>query len=135
MSKLFSGEWMQEFAKLWNKDQEMIEKLGKEGFSAVIGFGYQGQPRPAGVIEVRSGKVVYAGPDSGQDLNWDLRASLDDWRVWLTEGYGFAKLGISVASGKLKFATGDYRKMVRQPDLVKPFLRHFELMGQIKTQF
>jgi hypothetical protein len=38
-----------------------------------------------------------------------------------------------VATGKLKFVVGDYRRMIATPSMAGPFLRSFEVMG--KTEF
>lgn len=135
MDKLFSNSWMQSFADAWNDDTEMTASLGTEKFSAVIGFGCKGDESPVGIVDVSNGEVIYAGDYSGQELDWDLRADVDAWKEWLTEGFGFDKLGVSVASGKLQFTKGDYRQMIRNPNIAKPFLRHFELMKGLDTEF
>lgn len=135
MSKLFSDEWMKSFAVLWNADNEMIENLSKAGFNSIIGFGCSGDEKPLGIVEVRNGEVIYAGKFQGQKLDWDMRADVEAWKEWLTEGFGFDKLGVTVASGQLHFVIGDYRQMIRYPNMAKPFLRHFELMGQLETEF
>ena len=135
MAKLFSDSWMQSFADAWNADTEMTASLGTERFSAVIGFGCKGEESPVGIVDVSNGEVIYAGNYQGQELDWDLRADVDAWKEWLTEGFGFNKLGVSVASGKLQFTKGDYRQMIRNPNTAKPFLRHFELMKGLDTEF
>lgn len=135
MARLFSDEWMKSFAELWNADKEMLENLAENGFKSTIGFGCSGDEKPVGIVEVNNGRVIYAGSFQGQRLDWDMRADVDAWKEWLTEGFGFDKLGVSVSSGKLSFVTGDYRQMIRYPNMAKPFLRHFELMGKLKTEF
>lgn len=135
MARLFSDEWMKAFAERWNADREMVDNLTDAGFSSTIGFGCSGDEKPAGIVEVKNGRVMYAGEFQGQALDWDMRADLEAWQEWLTEGFGFEKLGVSVATGKLNFVAGDYRQMIRYPNMAKPFLRHFELMGELKTEF
>ena len=126
---------MQSFADAWNDDTEMTATLGTEKFPAVIGFVCKGDESPVGIVDVSNGEVIYAGNYQGQELDWDLRADVDAWKEWLTEGFGFDKLGVSVASGKLQFTKGDYRQMIRNPNIAKPFLRHFELMKGLDTEF
>jgi hypothetical protein len=126
---------MQEFSRAWNANDEIVNNLSNAGFSAIVGFGYPDEQTPRGVIQVHNGKVSFAGNYSDEKLDWDMRADIEDWRTWLTEGFGIARLGVSVASGKLKFLKGDYRSMIRNPKLASPFLKHFELMGGIKTDF
>lgn len=135
MAKLFSDNWMAAFAELWNADEEMVANLGEAGFSATIGFGCKGEDQPRGVVEVIDGRIAYAGGHNGQVPDWDMRADIADWKEWISKGFGLDKLGISVASGRLDFETGDYRRMIRNPNLAKPFLRHFELMSQLKTDY
>ena len=135
MAQIFSDEWMRAFAELWNTDEEMVENLNQAGFNACIGFGCKGDAQPRGVVEVRNGRIAYAGGFENHNLDWDMRAEPSDWREWITNGFGMDKLGVSVSSGRLEFAKGDYRRMIRNPNLAKPFLRHFDLMGQLKTDF
>lgn len=134
-SKLFSNEWMAELAGLWNSDPKMTKNLAKADFSAYIGYGFTGEENPRGFIYVDGGKVVAEGVWDGEDLNWDLRASRDSWKKWLKEGFGLLRLGKAVTSGELKFNKGDYRVMVSNVKLSIPFLRHLELMAEIKTDF
>ena len=135
MAKLFSDSWMQLFADAWNSDAEMTSNLAAEKFSSTIGFGCVGDEKPVGIVVVENGTVIYAGEFQGQKLDWDMRAEVDAWKEWLTDGFGFNKLGVAVSSGRLSFTTGDYRKMIRNPNMAKPFLRHFELMQGLDTEF
>lgn len=135
MAKIFSQSWMQGFADAWNADGEMVDNLAAAGFSSTIGFGFAGDREPVGVVQTSNGKVVYAGDFNGQLLDWDLRAEMGAWQEWLTKGFGLEKLGVSVSSGKLQFKKGDYRQMIRKPNMAKPFLRHFELMKGLDTEY
>jgi len=135
MAKLFSDKWMQSFSNAWNADTEMVDNLAEEEFSSVIGFGCKEDKTPLGIVIVQNGNVIYAGKYEGQKLDWDVRADVLDWKEWLSDGFGFEKLGVSISSGRLQFVTGDYRKMIRNPNMAKPFLRHFELMQGLDTEF
>ncbi|MDH5632110.1 MAG: SCP-2 sterol transfer family protein [Gammaproteobacteria bacterium] len=135
MAKLFSEEWGEAFSAGWNADKDMVRGLAAEGFCANIAYGIDGEPSPRIVITVDNGRVVNASPFVGQPVNWDLRASLDNWRRWMIEGFGLANLGTAVAMKKLRFEQGDYRQMIRNPGLAKPFLRHFEVMSRVKTDY
>ncbi len=135
MATIFSDSWMQEFAGIWNADKEMIEKLSEANFTSTIGFGFIGEDTPVGIVEVQAGTIIYAGEFKNQSLDWDVRAGMDAWKEWLIDGFGFNKLGVSVSSGKLQFVTGDYRQMIRYPNMAGPFLRHFELMAKLDTEF
>ena len=135
MAKIFSTDWMQNFAEAWNADSAMIDNLAAAGFTSTIGFGCSEDEQAVGVIKVENGRVTYAGDYQGQHLDWDMRADVEAWQEWISDGFGFEKLGVAVSSGKLKFLVGDYRKMIRNPNMAKPFLRHFELMQGLDTQF
>lgn len=133
--KLFSREWMAELAVLWNSDPKMIKNLSKIDFYSRIGYGFIGEDKPLGYIFVDGGRVILEGAWDGEELNWDLRASRDSWEKWLKEGFGLIRLGKAVTTGELVFEKGDYRQMVSNVRLSIPFLRHLELMSDIKTDF
>jgi hypothetical protein len=133
MSQLFSDTWMNNLKEEWNRDPEVYGPLEKANFSANIAYGFKGEDKPRGVISVVGGRISSAGAFTDQPLDWDLRASPENWKLWLEEGFGLSKLGPAVAMKKLQFATGNYRQMIRNPSLSHPFLLHFELMRKIPT--
>lgn len=135
MSQLFSDAWMEALGKAWNSDPKMLENLQKVQFDSVIGYGFKDESKPRGVLVVKDGKVVHGGAYTDQELNWDLRADLISWENWIKNGFGLARLGKATTSGELKFVTGDYRQMVKNIRLSVPFLRHFDLMQALDTQF
>ena len=69
--------------------------------------------------------------DDGE-LDWDLRASPEDWAAWIESGFGLNKLGPAIATNALHFARGNYRQMIQNLSLSQPFLQHFHLMKSIK---
>ncbi len=131
MSELFGETWMQAFALLWNTDPEITNALYEQRFNANIGYGLTEAPHPIGVLIIIQGKVKSAGLYQGQPLDWDVRASIEDWENWLNKGLGLARLGMMLVHKKLQFQTGDARKILRTPRLATAFLRTFDLMSQI----
>ena len=131
MSDLFTTTWMEKFQSEWNGESELAEALGKIGFNSVIGYGYPDDDTPRGVIHVENGKAVKAGAYSGEDLNWDLRASIDQWQNWLQKEPGMAGLGLAFTTGKLKFKKGDYSAMVKDPRMAGPFVKSFAVMSRV----
>lgn len=128
--EMFSHDWLEGFAERWNSTEEMVTPLGEAGFNAIIGFGFKGEVGPRVLLDVQSGRVVRAGM-STQDSpipDWDLRAHHDQWQKWRSEPLTLAGLGVAVAGGNLEFKRGDYRKMIRQMHLAKPFLHFFNLL-------
>jgi hypothetical protein len=133
--KLFTGPWMKKLQQLWNDDAKMRKNLARADFYSYIGYGFKDEEHPRGFIYVDNGRIIDAGEWDGEQLNWDLRADHQHWEKWLNEGFGLVHLGKAVAAGELVFVSGDYRQMVRNVKLSVPFLRHFELMGEIKTDY
>jgi len=63
-------------------------------------------------------------------LNWDLRASVDEWLALVAKPPGLMKLGLAYTSRKLKFKKGDYAVMIKDPRLSTAFVKCFALMGK-----
>jgi hypothetical protein len=134
-TELFSENWIAQLGQLWNTDEKMLKHLRGVDFNALVGYGYKDEEAPRAYLEVSGGQVVETGLWNGEPLNWDLRADLASWEKWIKNGFGLQRLGAAVVTGELKFVAGDYRKMVSKVHLSIPFLRHFELMQGIGTEF
>ena len=63
-----------------------------------------------------------------------MRADRKDWMKWVDKGLGFTGMGLAYTTGKLKFKTGDYGAMIKNPKMAGPFVKSFGLMQKIKTQ-
>ena len=131
MADLFSDEWMKSFMDAWNKEPELSDALAKIDFDSVIGYGFQGDDGPTGVITVEKGKVTAAGAYNGENLSWDIRAKPANWEKWLNKGVGMAGLGMAYTTGKMKFVVGDYMAMVKDPRMAGPFIKSFSVMGTV----
>ncbi len=131
MADLFSDEWMKSFMDAWNNEPELSDALAKIDFDSVIGYGFQGDDGPTGVITVEKGKVTAAGAYNGEALSWDIRAKPANWEKWLNKGIGMAGLGMAYTTGKMKFVVGDYMAMVKDPRMAGPFIKSFGVMGTI----
>lgn len=129
MADLFSDEWMKGYMDRWNADPELAGALEAIGFNSNIGYGFDGEDQPRGVIKVQNGKVVEAGSYDGSELNWDLRASQENWQKWLDKPPGMMGLGAAYTTRKLKFNVGDYGAMVKDPRMAGPFIKSFAAMG------
>lgn len=132
MADLFSDEWMKSFMDAWNKEPELSDALAKIDFDSVIGYGFQGDDGPTGVITVEKGKVTAAGAYNGESLSWDIRAKPANWEKWLNKGVGMAGLGMAYTTGKMKFIVGDYMAMVKDPRMAGPFIKSFSVMGTVQ---
>ena len=131
MAELFSEEWMDQFKEKWNNEPALADELAKIGFNSTIGYGFDGDTEPKGFISIENGKAVSSGAFEGQELNWDLRASPDNWKKWMAKPPGMMGLGIAYTSRKLKFIKGDYGAMVKDPRMAGPFIKSFSVMGQV----
>ncbi len=130
MAELFSDEWMKSFAEQWNGEPELSDALAQIGFNSTIGYGFDGDAAPIGVLVVENGKATSAGAYNGEALSWDLRASSDNWSKWMSKGIGMMGLGVAYTTRKLKFNVGDYAAMVKDPRMAGPFIKSFSVMGQ-----
>jgi hypothetical protein len=131
MAELFSADWMQGFMARWNADPDLAGALAETGFSSVIGYGFDGEAEPRGVLKVEGGRGVAAGSYAGENLNWDLRASAEQWAKWMKRAPGMMSLGMAYNSGKLKFQVGDYAAMIKDPYMAGPFIKSFSAMSRV----
>lgn len=131
MADLFSDEWMNSFKDAWNNEPALSGALAKIDFNSVIGYGFQGDATPTGVITVEKGMVVSAGAYNGETLSWDIRAKQANWEKWIKKGIGMAGLGMAYTTGKMKFAVGDYMAMIKDPRMAGPFIKSFDVMGRV----
>ncbi len=131
MAELFSDEWMNGFMEQWNAEPELADALAQIGFNSVIGYGFDGDDQPAGVITVENGKAVSAGAYNGEELNWDIRCKPDQWSKWIAKPPGMMGLGTAFATGKMKFKVGDYSSMLKDPRMAGPFIKTFSVMGRV----
>lgn len=133
MSEIFSADWMSALKEGWNSNPAIKDKLAEIGFSSVIAYGYKEEEKPRSIFVVENGECVSAGDYNGEDLDWDIRANPKDWKKWASKGIGMAGLGMAYASGKMKFKTGDYGAMMKNPKMAGPFIKNFGLMKGIDT--
>ncbi|MGB1108851.1 MAG: SCP-2 sterol transfer family protein [Gammaproteobacteria bacterium] len=131
MADKFSAEWMAKFKEEWNNEPDLAGALEKIGFNSVIAYGFLGDDAPLGYISVENGQVTDAGAYEGQEVNWDLRASDDNWSKWMAKGIGMMGLGAAYTTGKIKFLTGDYSAMIKDPRMAGPFIKSFSVMGRV----
>jgi len=95
MADLFSEEWANGFKDRWNADSDLAGALEKIGFNSNIGYGFDGEAKPRCFIRVENGRVTEAGSYGDQELNWDLRATAENWQKWMTKPPGMMGLGMA----------------------------------------
>jgi hypothetical protein len=131
MADLFTDEWMKTYMDAWNNEPALSDALAKIDFNSVIGYGFQGDDAPTGVITVENGKVTAAGAYNDETMSWDIRAKQADWDKWLKKGIGMMGLGMAYTTGKMKFVVGDYMAMAKDPRMAGPFIKSFTVMGSV----
>jgi len=132
MADLFSDAWMKSFKEEWNKEPELSDALAKINFNSKISYGFDNEEKALGILTIENGKGISAGAYNGEEVNWDLRATPDNWAKWMEKGIGMAGLGMAYVGGKLKFKIGDYGAMIKDPRMAGPFVKSFTVMGRVK---
>jgi|GEM_PF-6412360 len=61
MAELFSDEWMKKFMEQWNAEPDLSDALAKINFNSTIGYGFDKEDKPRGILVVKDGKAVDAG--------------------------------------------------------------------------
>ncbi|HEY9051168.1 MAG TPA: SCP-2 sterol transfer family protein [Gammaproteobacteria bacterium] len=130
MSELFDEQWMKNYQAEWNKDVELKHQLKKIGFSSAIGYGFPDEATPRGYIVVEDGEAVNAGVYNGENLSWDLRAKKNHWLDWFRREVGKTSIGLAWSTGKLQFVEGNYKDMIKDPDMSFSFIKSFSVMGR-----
>ena len=132
MAEHFSAEWMESFKEQWNTFPGLAEDLKKISFNSNIGYGFDGEDKPRGVLMVENGMAVSAGAYNGEELNWDIRATPDNWSKWMKKPPGMMGLGLAYTARKMKFQVGDYTAMIKDPRMAGPFIKSFAAMGKVQ---
>lgn len=131
MTDIFNPQWMQKFKDEWNIEPQLADELSNIRFNSTIAYGFDGEDKPRAVLIIQLGKAVSAVDFDGQELNWDLRASQQNWQKWFTRPPGMIGLGMAYTSRKLKFNVGDYTAMMKDPRIAGPFIKSFAVMGRV----
>jgi len=129
--ELFSDAWMKELMDAWNAEPEVKDALAEINFNSVITCGFKDEENPRGVFVVENGECVSAGDYSDETPDWDMRADKKDWMKWVEKGIGMTGMGMAFTTGKLKFKSGDFKAMIKDPRMAVPFVKSFGLMNKI----
>lgn len=131
MAELFSEEWAQAYMDAWNANEEITSTLERAGFNSVIAYGFQDEEDPSFVMTVEKGRVVSTEKKPTDSINWDIRATKDNWLSLVAKPPGLMKLGMAYTSRKMRFRKGDYATMIRDPSLAGAFVKSFGLMAEV----
>ncbi len=131
MAQLFTDEWINALKDAWNATPEVSDKLAEINFNSTITCGFKDDEKPLCVFVVENGKAVSAGLYNGEAADWDMRATQENWDKWCTKPLTMTTMGMAFATGKLKFVTGDFKAMIKNPSMAGPFVKSFSLMCDI----
>jgi hypothetical protein len=131
MLELFNDAWMSKYKEEWNRDPYLGKHLKDINFSSIIGYGFPDEDKPRSCIIIENGYAVEAGYYNNQKLNWDLRAKEGHWKEWINREVGTTGLGLAYSTGKLKFVEGDYKSIIKNPNIASPFIKSFSAMGRV----
>ena len=132
MSELFSEEWAQAYRDAWNADEDITKTLKQAGFNSVVAFGFpDDEDSPSFVMTIENGIVVSTDKKPPENINWDIRATRDNWLSLVSKPPGLMKLGMAYTSRKMRFKKGDYATMIKDPRLAGAFVKSFALMGRV----
>ena len=131
IASIFSEKWMKKLMDEWNKDPGLALELSNLSFNSTIAYGFDGEDDPRGVLAIENGKAVSATVFNGQEFNWDLRASKENWKKWFSKPPGMMDLGVAYTSRNLKFYKGDYTAMIKDPRMAGPFIKSLIAMGRV----
>jgi len=131
MSELFSKEWGQAYKDAWNQDSEITSTLRKAMFSSVVAFGLYEEDHPRFVMTIDEGLITSIDDQPDDAIDWDIRATNENWLSLIAKPPGLMKLGIAYTSRKIRFKKGDYASMVKDPGLAGAFVKSFALMSRV----
>lgn len=129
MTKIFTPAWLECYKQAWNADTDLVGGLARLGFDARIGYGYPETDSPSVVVHINDGRIEAAGPYAGEPLDWDLRASGEDWDGWMSMPPGLLALSVAYTEHRLRFRRGSYASVIKNPRLAHPFVRSFAAMS------
>lgn len=128
MVELFSSDWMKAYMDAWNGEPALADELERINFTAVIGYGVQEEEVPSVVLVVSQGRITSIGPYNGESLDWDLRATPEQWEQWMSKTPNLMGLGLAYTQRKLRFRSGNYASMIKDPRMAGPFVKSFDIM-------
>ena len=131
MAELFSDAWAEAYMEAWNADQDIVTTLERAGFHSVVAFGFPDDDAPDFVMTIEKGKVVSTSQKPQDEINWDIRATKDNWLALVAKPPGLMKLGMAYTSRKMRFKKGDYATMIKDPSLAGAFVKSFGLMAKV----
>ena len=105
--------------------------MHKANFSSIVAFGLQDEDVPRFIMSIEDGFVASIDVKPENEIDWDIRATQENWLSLVAKPPGLMKLGIAYTSRKIRFKKGDYATMVKDPSLAGAFVKSFALMSRV----
>jgi putative sterol carrier protein len=96
--EFLSEAWAQAYGETWNRNDTL--KKGLENFSAVMTYRYQDKESSPVQLSIRDGICIYAGKENGEQHDFEMWASAENWKKILSGELGIRS---SMLTKKLGF--------------------------------
>jgi len=126
MYKFLSEDWIKACKEEWNKNQKLKEDL--KDFSASIKYYIEGKEEDAVYVIVKNGEVVEAGKADSRNYDFELWASLDNWKKLATGDMGPKA---ALLTKRIKFKGS----MITAMKYMSAFEEGLKMMGKIPTDW
>jgi len=124
MYKFLSVAWLSAYAEEWNKNEKLKKEL--KDFSASIKYYVEGKEDEAVQLIVEKGRVVAVGVAFDGKYDFELGASLENWKKLATGEMGPRA---AMLTKKLKFKGS----MITAMRYMSAFEESLRMMGRIPT--
>lgn len=124
MYKFLSEDWIRAYAEEWNKNEKLKSEL--KDFSASIKYYVEGKEDEAVELIVEKGQAVKAGKANSGKYDFELWASLENWKRLATGEMGPRA---AMLTKKLKFKGS----MITAMRYMSAFEESLRMMGRIPT--
>ena len=124
-------EWQKSFRRLderpergRNADPEVKGRLAGDRFQFRDYLQIQNEDQPRGVFVVENGECVRAGDYDGTKPDWDMRAPTSTTgRSGHPRELAWPASGLHSQWASLKFLSGDFKGMIKDPRMAGPFVK------------
>ncbi|SNZ16768.1 SCP2 sterol-binding domain-containing protein [Hydrogenobacter hydrogenophilus] len=126
MYKFLSEDWIKAYMEEWNKNDKLKSEL--KDFSATIKYYIEGREDDAVELIVENGIANSAGKANGQAYDFEMWASLENWKKLATGEMGPKA---AMLTKRLKFKGS----MITAMKYMGPFEESLRMMGRVPTDW
>ncbi|WP_448588546.1 SCP2 sterol-binding domain-containing protein [Thermocrinis sp.] len=126
MHRFLSEEWIKAYAEEWNKNEKLESEL--KTFSASIKYYVDGMENQAVHLIVQNGEAKEAGKADSRNYDFELWASLDNWKKLATGDMGPKA---AMLTKRLKFKGS----MITAMKYMSAFEESLKMMGRVPTDW